>query len=157
MAAITNIPAIKAHLLKDLHRRMRGMTIGLKKCGLLLHRESMKIVPVDTGTLKASVFTRSEKDNTPFVVVYVGYTAAYALPVHENLDALHGAAFNIIYAHQLAAYKELQRKGLMIMRLASDGPFSHSRGPYQQAKFLSTPFRRLHDTFIEIMKSAVWK
>ena len=157
MAAITNIPAIKAQMLKDLNRRMPGLTRGLKKCGLLLQRESMKIVPVDKGNLKASVFTRSENDNTPFVVVYVGYTAAYAIYVHENLDALHGAAFNIIYANQLAAYRERGRKGLLIMRLAGDGPFSHSRGLSQQAKFLERPFRRLHDTFIEIMKSAVGK
>jgi hypothetical protein len=152
MAAITNIPAIKAHLLKDLNRRMTGMTRGLKKCGRLLKRESMKIVPIETGNLKASVFIRSENDNTPFVVVYVGYTAAYALPVHENLDALHGAAFNIMYAHQLDAAKGWRRKGVKV-----DGPFSHSRGLSQQAKFLERPFRRLHDTFIEIMKSAVRK
>lgn len=152
MAAITNISAIKAQMLRDLNRRMTGMTRGLKKCGLLLQRESMKIVPVDKGTLKASVFTRSEKDNTPFVVVYVGYTAAYAIYVHENLDALHGAAFNIMYADQLAAAKVRRRKGLSV-----DGPFSHSRGPDQQAKFLEAPFRRLRDTFIKIMESAVGK
>lgn len=50
---------------KDMIREAaaKGRTIGqaLLLCGLKLQRESMKIVPVDTGNLRASAFTRLEK------------------------------------------------------------------------------------------------
>ena len=59
-----------------------GCNRGLKKAGLLLQRESQKVVPVDLGVLKASAFTR-ETGAGFATVVYVGYTAAYAIYVHE--------------------------------------------------------------------------
>lgn len=41
-----------------------GRTMGqaLLRAGLLLQRESQKICPVDTGNLRASAFTRLERD-----------------------------------------------------------------------------------------------
>lgn len=66
----------------------RGMERGLMKAGLFLQRESQKIVPVDTGNLKNSAYTR--KTGSGFsTTVNVGYTAEYAIYVHENLDAKH--------------------------------------------------------------------
>lgn len=57
---------------------------GLKKAGLFLQRESQKVVPVDFGNLKASAYTRSV-GTLPAPEVIVGYTAAYAAFVHENV------------------------------------------------------------------------
>ena len=55
---------------------------GLRRAGLLIQRESQQRVPVNTGQLKNSAFTR----RTGPLEVRVGYTAAYALYVHENVE-----------------------------------------------------------------------
>lgn len=60
---------------------------GIKKAGLILQAESQKLVPVDFGILKASAFTRANNKASSFkTVVEVGYTAAYAIFVHENVE-----------------------------------------------------------------------
>lgn len=58
--------------------------------GLFIQAESQKIVPVDTGFLRASAFTRIKKDNFGYVCE-VGYRAHYAIYVHENLNAKHAS------------------------------------------------------------------
>ena len=70
-------------------------------------------------------FGRKIQAAAKHTAVRVGYTANYALFVHENLEAAHGAAFNAKHAAEIAAGTE------------------HSRGDNQQAKFLETPFRQL--------------
>jgi hypothetical protein len=57
---------------------------GLKKAGLHLQRASQLLVPVEYGVLKASAFTRASGQGTR-TVVEVGYTAAYAIYVHEAI------------------------------------------------------------------------
>lgn len=139
MASLINIKKlgqVKARLTDKNRQVYRRMTVGLTRAGLWLQRASQQIVPVDTGNLKASAFTRSEGDNTAAVKVFVGYTANYALYVHENLDALHGADFNAAYADKIAGAKSRRKKG----RTGHD-PFGHSRGENQQAKFLERPMR----------------
>lgn len=148
MAEIQNITAVKKALRAAVQQKVQRMTQGLTQAGLLLQRESMKIVPVDFGNLKATAFTRCEGAGTANVIVYVGYTAAYAVFVHENVDALHGAAFNQVYAQELsdmAAIKRRKSKGITTAQLWRTvlSPFRHNRGPNQQAKFLESPFRRL--------------
>jgi len=58
---------------------------GLKKAGLLLQREAQLKVPVNFGILKASAFTRAEGEAVK-TVVNVGFTAGYAIYVHENRE-----------------------------------------------------------------------
>lgn len=56
---------------------------GLVKGGLVLKRESMKLAPVMTGHLRNSAYLKLPA----FLMepeVEVGYTAVYALQVHEN-------------------------------------------------------------------------
>ncbi len=78
-----------AQVVSNLRRRFRqlaaGNATGLKMAGLHLQRTSQRLVPVDYGFLKASAYTRhtGEGWNT---VVTIGYTAAYALYVHENRE-----------------------------------------------------------------------
>jgi len=60
----------------------RAFGKALKRAGLLVQRESMKVTPVDTGALKLSAFTMSEGKGTDTVVT-VGYRQAYAIYVHE--------------------------------------------------------------------------
>lgn len=65
--------------------------------------------------------------NTASVVV--GYTASYALYVHENLQARHGEAFNAAAGERKRDVKGRFKKG------------QGRRGPGQQAKFLERPAR----------------
>jgi len=57
---------------------------GLVKAGLHLQRVSQGKVPVEFGNLKASAYTR-KKNSGAKTEVYVGYTAEYALWVHEKV------------------------------------------------------------------------
>jgi hypothetical protein len=59
--------------------------LGLKTAGLYLQRASQLLVPVDLGVLKASAFTRAEGKGFSTLVI-VGYTAFYAMFVHENVE-----------------------------------------------------------------------
>lgn len=62
----------------------------LKKSGLLLQRVSQKQVPVDSSNLKGSAFTRASGKGFR-TSVNVGYTAKYALALHEGVGMrLHG-------------------------------------------------------------------
>lgn len=101
MANLVKIEGVNA-IIKNLRKQkgIKGKNVlrGMKKAGLFLQRESQKIVPVDTGALKNSAFTRTVKGkaerNTKgqFVgnnVVVVGYTQLYAIYVHEDLNATH--------------------------------------------------------------------
>lgn len=118
---------------KEAQRRSHAVEIGLKRCGMLLLRESMKIVPVDTGFLRRSgKVVATGLGNT--TVVQVGYSATYSIFVHENLDNAHGEAYNRKHAEEIAA-------GLL-----------KSRGPNQQALFLSKPLVELRGEFLRIMK-----
>ena len=115
-----------------------GAEIGLVKGGQHLVRESMKIVPVDKGNLRASVFIRKFGFGTK-TDVQVGYTAKYAVYVHEMLDRLHGLAYNIKYAAQIATGK------------------MHDRGPNQQAKFLEKPMKIERSAILGIVRNEIKK
>lgn len=95
---------------------------GMFKAGLFLQGESQKIAPVDKGNMRASAFTRVQATGTR-IIVTVGYTAAYAIYVHEDLELRHGADYNAWYGEEIAA------------------GVKHSRGENQQAKFLEQPAR----------------
>lgn len=59
-----------------------GAAAGLKLAGLLLQRDSQSHVPVEFGALKASSYMRATGALFD-TVVDVGYTASYAMHVHE--------------------------------------------------------------------------
>jgi esterase/lipase superfamily enzyme len=91
MAKMTRITGLKSVLKK--YKKSTGLFAtrvgeGLKDAGLHLQRKSQKVVPVDKGNLKNSAFTRAHDEGVNTLVV-VGYTASYAIFVHENLEARH--------------------------------------------------------------------
>lgn len=49
------------NIVADAYKKTRSLIKGLKLAGLRVQRESQKRVPVDTGDLKASAFTREER------------------------------------------------------------------------------------------------
>ena len=63
---------------------MNALVVG----GRMLQADSMRLVPVDTGTLKRSADTlRSQTSTEPAVDVV--YSTDYAIYVHERLDVQH--------------------------------------------------------------------
>jgi hypothetical protein len=76
------------NLRKIARKNVKGFVRGLVKAGLMLQRESQKIVPIDTGALKNSAFTRKQKEGLKTEVL-MGYTMDYAIFVHEDPDAQH--------------------------------------------------------------------
>lgn len=109
---------------------------GLRLAGLALQRESQLLVPVEFGVLKASAFTRAvgREANT---VVTVGYTASYAIFVHEKVD--------------------------MVLRGQERTPSPPHQGRYwdpqgqAQAKFLEAPFRQFRPKAIRIVAAEIRK
>ena len=136
MAQLHGVEALKQRLKSRPPAAFRRLCEVLKLGGAIILRDSQLIVPVDQGNLKASGYCRSEVHGL-VVEVEVGYTANYALYVHENLDALHGQAFNIAYA-------DLITEGV-----------EHSRGADQQAKFLETPFHIDRPEIMDMARTAV--
>ena len=65
---------------------IEGATVaGLYAAGLHLEARAKPLAPVDTGNLRGSGYTRKASEDT----VEVGFSAAYAIYVHENLEAHH--------------------------------------------------------------------
>ena len=61
---------------------------GLKTAGLLVEGESKAMTPVETGNLRAGAYTQDIGDlGNPGVEI--GYTAAYAVFVHERTELRH--------------------------------------------------------------------
>jgi len=116
----------------------RNVNNGIRKAGRFLFREAQEIVPVDEGNLRGSGFVRPIGKGSNFAVV-VGYTADYAVFVHENLNAAHGAAYNVKHAAEIATG-------------AKD-----NRGEKQQAKFLEAPARQFKGKMIRIIKGEASK
>lgn len=107
---------------------------GYKKAGIFLQRLSMQIVPVDEGNLKASGsdFPRWTMEGDRITVI-CGYTAEYAVIVHEDLELRHGQVYNDWYRQDIDAGRD------------------HERGPHQQAKFLEEPLRKNRNEIRQII------
>lgn len=117
----------------------KGVERGLKKSGLMIFRDAQKEVPVDTGNLKGSGFTRKLEGAGITTKVGVGYTASYGIKVHEDLSVTHGRAYNRKHADDIAA-------GLL-----------SSRGENQKAKFLEDPAKRLRGDVLRTISKEVQK
>jgi len=117
---------------------------GLLNGGKFLFREAQELVPVQFGNLKASGFVRKEGSGYK-TDVQVGYTSKYALYVHENPNALHGAAFNAAYAEQIAKAR------LRTMRTGHADKTYFRRGEKQQYKFLERPMKEKRGQILAII------
>lgn len=120
---MVHITGIRTVLL-NIRRRHAKMGIDFERgatlAGLTLQRASQLKVPVDFGVLKNSAFTRKEGIGLSASVI-VGYTASYAVYVHENV--------------------EMKGKGLP-RKKPSKGRYWDPQGR-GQAKFLEEPARSM--------------
>jgi len=150
MAKLTNIRGLStvlSNLKKAKTNLASGVGRGLKKGGLHLQKKSGDIVPVQLGNLKNSIFCRNVGGSGFDTDIIVGYTADYAVWVHENLNAAHGKVFNEKHAAEIVAARGT--KG----GTAAGGMFN--RGEEQQAKFLEKPAREERRTILMIIRTEV--
>ena len=127
----------------------KSFRIGLEKAGLFLQRESQKLVPIDTGALRASAHTRAEGEgfDTEVIVSYGGGTVGvekrreraekkaakagkvskwvhpsnYVVYVHENLEARHKPGKQAKFLEQPAREKQ-QRMGQIVAEAMRGSP-----------------------------------
>lgn len=82
---VTGLEKVLGNLDKQV-AKIEGLTMeGLLEAGLKVQRVAQQRTPVDTGNLKNSAYTR--KDGK--LRVAIGFGAAYAIFVHEDLEARH--------------------------------------------------------------------
>ncbi len=91
LANVTGVSNVIRNLKKANIKIGAGLEKGLKRGGLLIQRESMKIVPVDLNNLRPSASTDNigGKGFATDIVVHYGAGANYAIFVHEDLEARH--------------------------------------------------------------------
>jgi len=135
----------------------KGVSKGLRRAGLILQRQAQLLVPVDYGVLKASAFTRAAGTGLT-TQVNVGFTAAYALFVHEN-RAIFPPGMRL-----KGQPRGSVEQSTGVGRDASTGRFrSSGRGRYwdpqgqAQPKFLEEPFLRFGPSLNLIVKAAIRK
>lgn len=127
---ITGVYSVVAELKRYTNSMAVGVGLGLREAGVLLQKESQKSVPIEFGNLRASAYTiaRGAGFGTS---VDVGYTASYALYVHEKVGmVLRGQPRRPSPPH-IGKYWDPQGQG--------------------QAKFLEAPARRLAPQLIRII------
>ena len=125
MIAVTGVNQVIAKMKAFDKMAIAKLQTRLVIAAKLLKRESMKIVPRDKGHLIGSAFHRLIPAGWLSDAI-VGYTAEYAIYVHEDLDKAHGAAYNKKYAAEIADNKNKHFK---------------QKKPDEQAKFLERPLR----------------
>lgn len=86
--SVQGVKAFKAKIQLHQAATAKKLRVALLKGGLFLQRESQKIVPIETGTLRQSANTRLEGHGLD-VAAIVSYGTDYAIYVHENLEARH--------------------------------------------------------------------
>lgn len=144
---LEGIDKVKTALRIRRGRYASGIERGLKTAGLFLLRESMKLVPVQTGALRASGPAVTRATGSGFrTVMTVGYGTDYAVFVHENLEAAHGAKFNVKHADRIAAATTPAQKAIWF-----------ERGPRQTAKFLEIPLNMYRSRLAQIVRQEASK
>lgn len=120
----------------------QGAQNAIEECAKHLLKEANHLIPIDTGAMIASGKAgRLPGTNGIDSEGYVTYDTPYVVWVHEDLTKNHGAAFNIAYAHEIAA------------------GITHARRPQEQAKFLEIPATdpTVHKKLMEIAKDEMMK
>lgn len=112
------------NLNREIEQKKEKAAAGMFAAGLLIERRSKKLVPREYGNLVGSGYTRKESATS----VVVGYTSAYALAIHENME------------QKLKGQKRPSGLGVYW-------------GPRGQPKFLEQPFREGKKDILETIKS----
>lgn len=114
---------IKVTGVKQVQQRLKAAALaqGAKaaanayRAGLYVQRESQKIVPIDTGNLRNTAFTRNIGGAGWLHDVIVGYTANYAVYVHEDPNARHAEGKTYKFLEKILKDSHHRRNILAIM------------------------------------------
>lgn len=136
LTRVTGVRTVIGNLMRADQRFRRGVSLGLKKGGLFVQRLSQKEVPVEFGPLKASAFTRAEGLGFQTKVT-VGYTAFYALFVHEAVGMVLRGLPRLPNPPHKGRYWDPQGKG--------------------KAKFLEDPVRYNRDEIGNIVRATAFQ
>jgi len=143
IVSIQGVEDVRRNMKRAIASQAAAFERGLKRAGLFIQNESTDIVPVQLGVLKASAYTRAKGKGFK-TTVFVGYTAAYAIYVHENPFATHGEVYNMKHKERLAHAR---------VTTVKSGNFQ--RGENQQYKFLEVPVKRKQAEILEIIKDSL--
>jgi len=83
-ARVRGMDTVKRNLNREIGAIKKRLAGGLFAGGLIIEGESKRRVPVELGNLRASGYT--QRKSADGLTVEVGYEAAYAPFVHENLE-----------------------------------------------------------------------
>lgn len=152
---IKGVDSLLAKLKGELRtKKAKNFSIAIRECGIDLIGKSLQLVPVWQGPLRASGDVRVE--GTGFdTVVHAGYTAEYALIVHEVLppDSTHGSMFNTKHADKIARARKYRKA----KKQKGGHKYWFNRGAQQRAKFLEEPFRFNRDAYLDHIKEELAK
>ena len=81
---VTGLQNIQRNIARHVRKMGKVTMAGLLEGGAIVQGTSQDRVPVLTGNLKGSAYTRKAQSGD--LAAEVGYTAAYAVYVHENLE-----------------------------------------------------------------------
>lgn len=81
---VEGLEVVLGNINREIERIESATMGGLLAGGLIVQAQAQRWTPVERGNLRASAYTR--KDPMGRLQVEVGYEAAYALFVHENLE-----------------------------------------------------------------------
>lgn len=120
---VTGVQEAMTAISEKLKEKDKAVSRGLLAGGLLIQRDAQQHVPVEYGKLRASAYTRltPEDDHK----VEIGFSAVYALWVHENIEVHAG---------------EPRRSGLGVVW-----------GPNGEPKFLENAAVRQRDAVVSIV------
>jgi hypothetical protein len=124
---------VKSKLAQEIENLKKKSFSGIIKAEILIRNDMEKtppLIPIDTGNLRASWFTSNYwRDGNPLGIM--GFTANYALWVHENIDAHFGNRMK---------YDRKTKKAKIIKRRPGAGP-----------KFLEACLNRNHDQILNLI------
>jgi hypothetical protein len=85
---VQQVYAFNQRLLARSARKVQAFQRGVRQAGYYVFQLTQAAVPVETGELKASGWMRFAGRGTTFTFT-IGYSAEYAIYVHEDLTAYH--------------------------------------------------------------------
>jgi len=86
---VKGLKEIKAMIRKSAEEIQGALAAAIYEEGLALDDRSVRLVPVDTGRLRASHFVAPPSATSEGPTCEVGYGTVYALRQHEELDWQH--------------------------------------------------------------------
>ena len=83
---LLGVEKVLQNLNKEAKRIGKHSMASLIRVMIFIRREMDPLIPIDTGNLRASFFNNPMRTSMGPIIIF-GFTANYAVHVHENIDA----------------------------------------------------------------------